>query len=165
MTVVRPAELDDVPRMMELEREAATAAHWTEQNYRAIFTEATPRRFALVVSENTPSKLVNGRQPVLGFIVTRCADWEWEIENLVVEAASSRKGCGSLLVGELLKMACAEGASALELEVRSTNSGAIEFYGRFGFKQSGCRKFYYSNPLEDALLLRLEITAATPEKD
>ena len=36
--LVRNAELDDVPRMMALEREAETAAHWTELNYNAIFT-------------------------------------------------------------------------------------------------------------------------------
>lgn len=162
MTVVRPAELEDVLRMMELECETETAAHWTKENYAAIFTEPVPRRIALVVERKTADSL---RSVVSGFLVARCADREWEIENLVVEAASRHRGWGSQLVGELLKIARAEGTKALELEVRCTNSGAIEFYSKFGFEQVGVRKSYYSNPLEDALLLRSEIRAATFEND
>jgi [ribosomal protein S18]-alanine N-acetyltransferase len=165
---VRSAELGDVPRMMELEREAQTAAHWTEQNYRSIFTETSPRRLALVVERvSLPEYLPELEHPeqrkLCGFIVARCVDTEWEIENLVVAVAERRQGCGSRLVQELLKRARSEGACSVELEVRCTNLSAKRLYGQCGFEERGTRKSYYSNPLEDALLLRLDFPAAASE--
>ncbi len=158
--LVRTAELDDVARMISLEREADTAAHWTEQNYNAIFTESSPRRVALVVEceeEATAS------QRVCGFIVARCFEREWEIENIAVALSARRRGFASQLVNVLLQQARQQGAAQVELEVRSTNLGAIGLYERWGFQKSGVRKSYYDNPLDDAFLYRLEIIAATPE--
>ena len=70
---------------------------------------------------------------------------------------------GSELVKVLLYRASEEGAKSLDLEVRSTNHGAIALYRRLGFSQFGKRKSYYDSPLEDAVLLRVEIATATSE--
>jgi [ribosomal protein S18]-alanine N-acetyltransferase len=37
--------------------------------------------------------------------------------------------------------------------VRASNSGAIAFYARLGFKSSGRRPKYYQSPEEDAVLM------------
>ena len=42
------------------------------------------------------------------------------------------------------------------LEVRESNQAAIELYRSLGFVAVGTRRNYYSQPLEDALLLRKE---------
>jgi len=39
------------------------------------------------------------------------------------------------------------------LEVRRSNLAARHLYDRFGFLVAGVRKGYYSNPVEDALVL------------
>jgi ribosomal-protein-alanine N-acetyltransferase len=67
-------------------------------------------------------------------------------------------------VGEALCEAVAQwcrerGAAELELEVREGNHGAIALYGGLGFVVSGRRKGYYSAPVEDAVLMRLELNA------
>ena len=45
----------------------------------------------------------------------------------------------------------------LLLEVRVSNMPAIALYNKLGFEQVGCRPKYYSNPREDALVLRKEL--------
>ena len=44
------------------------------------------------------------------------------------------------------------------LEVRKSNDPAINFYLKFNFKIAGERKNYYSNPIEDAYVMELEIS-------
>jgi ribosomal-protein-alanine N-acetyltransferase len=44
------------------------------------------------------------------------------------------------------------------LEVRKSNNPAINFYLKFEFRIAGERKNYYSNPIEDAYVMELEIS-------
>ena len=50
------------------------------------------------------------------------------------------------------------GASRATLEVRRSNDPARMLYERFGFSVAGVRRGYYSNPVEDALVLWRERT-------
>jgi ribosomal-protein-alanine N-acetyltransferase len=45
------------------------------------------------------------------------------------------------------------GAKRATLEVRRSNEPAQQLYERFGFAVAGVRRDYYSNPVEDALVL------------
>jgi ribosomal-protein-alanine N-acetyltransferase len=45
------------------------------------------------------------------------------------------------------------GARRATLEVRRSNAAARQLYERFGFSVVGIRQDYYSNPVEDALVL------------
>jgi ribosomal-protein-alanine N-acetyltransferase len=45
------------------------------------------------------------------------------------------------------------GATLLTLEVRASNQPALRLYARAGFERTGLRTNYYSNPVEDALIL------------
>jgi ribosomal-protein-alanine N-acetyltransferase len=47
---------------------------------------------------------------------------------------------------------------ALELEVRAGSIGAIALYSSVGFVVAGRRRDYYREPVEDALLMRLDLT-------
>jgi ribosomal-protein-alanine N-acetyltransferase len=40
------------------------------------------------------------------------------------------------------------------LEARPSNTEAIELYRKFGFQAAGMRRGYYSDPHEDALILK-----------
>jgi ribosomal-protein-alanine N-acetyltransferase len=56
-------------------------------------------------------------------------------------------------------------AAPLTLEVRTSNSGAIALYERFGFRSAGTRRRYYSDTGEDALIMwrESETTAGAAE--
>lgn len=142
--LIRPASLDDIPAMMDLERHAATAAHWNREHYARIFRSDTDRT-ALIAEDG-------GR--AFGFIVGRAAGDEWELENVAVAGAARRRGLGTRLVGELLEIACARGAASVFLEVRESNRAARALYEKWSFVPSERRKHYYSDPPEDALVYR-----------
>ena len=45
------------------------------------------------------------------------------------------------------------GSRRATLEVRHSNDAARRLYGGFGFVVAGVRRGYYTNPIEDALVL------------
>ena len=150
--LIRPVTAADVPAMMVLERHAVTAAHWRETDYERIFAPHA-QRVALILEE----------QEVEGFIVARRMGEEWEIENIAVAGATRRRGLGTRLLGELLDRARAAGASQVFLEVRESNRAARALYQKWAFVESGRRKSYYRDPVEDAVLYRFTFST-TPEK-
>lgn len=143
---IRPATSTDIPAIMILEREAATAAHWPTQHYEQILSSAAPRRGAFVIESGAA---------VRGFLVWREAGGEWELENVVVAAPFRRTGLGTTLLQELVKLAQTAGAESVLLEVRESNQAARFMYEKSGFAESGRRPAYYRDPHEDAITYRL----------
>jgi len=147
---IRLATPENVPQLIELDRASGTAAHWSAEQYRDLFRPdfASPR---VVLLAEAPDG------SVVGFLVARQVTPEWELENIVVSPPARRKGIGGALLQALLeavRQACGE---AVLLEVRESNECARRFYSRAGFQQSGRRKAYYPDPLEDAVLYRLSL--------
>src|SRR5271167_2996547 len=112
---IRRATHADIPALMALEKQAATAAHWSLQQYETAFSGEAPSRVVLIVEEEAG---------VQGFIAGRALGEEWEIENIAVAEPARRRGLGTHLLGEFLDLARARGASAVFLEVRESNLAA-----------------------------------------
>jgi len=145
---IRPAKSADIPRLMEIEREADTAAHWREADYAAMFSAKGVKRVVLVAEE---------RKNVLAFVVAQTATDEWEIENVVAAVDARRRRLASRLIERLLDLATARGAISVVLEVRESNVPARGLYAMAGFVEVGRRKGYYSSPEDDAILYRLDV--------
>jgi ribosomal-protein-alanine acetyltransferase len=143
---IRPATPADIPAMMALEKHAVTASHWSDEQYRRLFSESIPRRIALVIEEGSALQ---------GFLVARAVEREWEIENIAVAGTARRRGLGSRLLGEFLNLARNRGAESLFLEVRESNRAARALYEKWGFAEAGRRNGYYREPSEDAVVYRL----------
>ena len=141
--LIRPATAADLPSIMALERLAATAAHWSQEQYGA----ALGSREVLVLEESSTLQ---------SFLVGRRVNAEWEIENVVVAGPARRKGLGSRLIEEFLNVARSRGAQSVFLEVRESNHAARKLYEKWAFVESGRRKRYYREPGEDAVLYRLD---------
>lgn len=98
------------------------------------------------------------QQPVAAF----CAFWlvaeQAHINNLAVRPELRSRGLGTQLLEQIIVEAAHLGASMLTLEVRESNQPARRLYARSGFFQDGVRKNYYTNPVEDALILSRKIT-------
>ena len=92
-----------------------------------------------------------------GAIVGFCSFWrvldELHINNLAVAPANRRAGVGSALLSHVLQTGATLGAERATLEVRRSNQEARALYERFGFSVAGVRRAYYTNPVEDALVL------------
>ena len=148
---LRRATSADIPRMREIEQSSETAAHWSADQYDALFAADGQERVALIAAEESVDTVIHG------FLIARCLPGEWEIENVIVEGQYRQRGVGSFLVRELLQEARTAGAVSVILEVRESNRAALQLYKNIGFKQDGRRNNYYHDPLEDALLYRIKI--------
>lgn len=149
---IRPATPADIPVMMQLEKRAATAAHWSREQYERVFdgVGSPGARQATVM-------VIEAESEVVGFLVGRSVGAEWEIENIGVAGPARRRGLGSRLVGEFLDWVRAKGANAVCLEVRESNRAARSLYEKWAFVEAGRRRGYYRDPEEDAILYRLEL--------
>jgi len=99
-------------------------------------------------------------QPVAAF----CACWlvydELHINTIAVAADLRRQGIATALMSFLLAEGAAHGARRTFLEVRRSNVPAQRLYESLGFKETGVRKNYYSQPEEDALVLSLAMLSS-----
>jgi len=142
---IRYASIADLPAIMAIEKDAETAAHWCEAEYRQIFGEPLPSRLILVAEENGA---------ISAFLIGRKIGDEWELENLVVTATLRRTGLASRLIEAFLNILNHNGAKEIFLEVRESNLSARRLYENSGFIEVGRRRRYYQQPDEDALLLK-----------
>ena len=77
--------------------------------------------------------------------------------NLAVHQSFRRKGIGSKILLTSIDYCKREGIKTVLLEVRRSNKAAQELYEKYGFNVIVVRPRYYKNPVEDALVMALEL--------
>jgi ribosomal-protein-alanine N-acetyltransferase len=140
---IRCGALSDVPAILVIERLAASAAHWTPEQYQKLVGSGV-----VLVAEEAGK--------LCGFACAKAVAGEWEIENVVVAAEFLRRGVAHELMRGLIQRARKEAASAILLEVRESNLPARGLYLKHGFREAGRRRMYYTSPPEDAILYALQ---------
>ncbi|MBV8207448.1 MAG: ribosomal protein S18-alanine N-acetyltransferase [Acidobacteria bacterium] len=140
---IREASADDVMRLLSLADASPQAAHWGAGKYLERITAAS----GLVILA------VEGDE-IAGFVVARITAPECEIENLAVMPRLQRRGYGRALVRSVIGAARQAACEAIWLEVRESNQAARRLYAACGFSPIVRRIRYYSEPVEDAILLR-----------
>jgi ribosomal-protein-alanine N-acetyltransferase len=141
---IDPLEGDeDLDGVLAVEGESFTNP-WTKDMYA---WELQNRAVCHIFVVRTPE------QRVAGF----CAFWlvvdEIHINNVAIRPALRGQGIGSHLMQRVFEEAKRLGARRATLEVRRSNEGARRLYERLGFYVAGTRPSYYTNPVEDALIL------------
>ena len=145
--LTRPlASVDDIDHILAIEHAAFTNP-WTREMYLAELTSPKVSRFQLAA---------NAAGQVVGF----CSYWlvvdELHLNNLAVLPEWRGRGFGWALLSAALDDARAHGAVRALLEVRRSNVVAQRLYTRAGFEVVRVRKEYYTQPVEDALVLACE---------
>ena len=99
-----------------------------------------------------------GRE-LIGYFVLLVAAGEAHLLNLSIAESHQRRGHGSALLVQIMRMAKTRGADKVFLEVRPSNQGAKALYRRFGFRQVAVRANYYpaDSGREDALVLAIPL--------
>lgn len=82
---------------------------------------------------------------------------EGQITNIAVHPDHRRKGYGAAITRALLRHAKDARLNSVSLEVRASNTAAIELYKQAGFTEAGRRKGFYVKPTEDALVMVCKI--------
>jgi ribosomal-protein-alanine acetyltransferase len=150
--LLRPLQGRDVERVKAIEMAWPLLSHWDIEVY---FGVATGRQSAqgLVAVE----KDFEGSGLVLGFMVYRVTPPDTEVLNIAVDPVYIRRQIGTQLLHYLEMSVREEGVENIFLEVRPSNMPARDFYRKERFLEVGRRKEYYSNPTEDAILMKREL--------
>ena len=139
--ILREMLVEDLDQVMKIERELFSPP-WTREGF---FTYLTHKdAMFLVVEEKGEILAYCGLLMVLD---------EGDITNVAVRPDRQREGIGHFLMDSLIRLAEEQGVTTIHLEVRVGNDIAIRLYERMGFTRDGIRKQYYTDPVEDALLM------------
>jgi len=82
---------------------------------------------------------------------------EVRVMTLAVDPAARGRGIGRTLLQHALAIGREQGALRALLEVRESNAAASNIYTQAGFRRVAVRPRYYTNPVEDAVLMELEL--------
>lgn len=116
---------------------------WSRQS---ITEEIVSNKLAVYLSAKVDDRIV-------GYAGIWCVCGEGHITNIAVHPDYRGNGIGSLLLEGLIDIARKEQILSMTLEVRKSNLVAQALYRKYGFKDSGFRKAYYSDNGEDALIM------------
>lgn len=121
------------------------------------FTSPWTREMYVAELENVGVSFCYLARDEAGLTLGFCSFWrvldELHINNLAVAHAYRRRGIATALLNFVLNEGARLGAQRATLEVRRSNEAARQLYERLGFAPAGVRRAYYTNPVEDALVL------------
>lgn len=157
LTSVGPGEVylspmteHDLLEVVEIE-EASGLSRWGWEAYHA---ELIQGNSALMIVAHMRSLEQSGAPAHLaGFVAARLNADELHINNIAVRDVYRRYGIGSTLLQAVLKEGARQGGRRSLLEVRAANEAAQKLYQKHGFRVIARRSNYYSQPLEDALVM------------
>jgi [ribosomal protein S18]-alanine N-acetyltransferase len=150
---IRKVRKGDIDRIIDIERSWHHLSHWSiDSYYRLLNDDSFTSSFVAEIEDETI------RPNIAGFVIFHIAADVSEIYNIAVENNYARSGIGGQLMSAAIQESARRKARKVVLEVRKSNDPAINFYLKFRFKIAGERKNYYSNPLEDAFVMELEIS-------
>ena len=78
-----------------------------------------------------------------------------EIDNFLVNTFYRNQGIGNKLMTYLMELAKKLKVENITLEVRVSNTIAINLYTKYGFREVATRKYYYGD--EDGILMEVKV--------
>lgn len=78
---------------------------------------------------------------------------ECNITNVAVGEKFRNKGVASALIKKAIDDAIERNSDFITLEVRKSNTPALNLYNKHGFEKVGERRNFYTHPTEDAVLM------------
>ena len=162
--LIAEATEDDIDWILEIESEAISPP-WTHgallnEIYRDDSFFAAAFDMSAVQAESSAGDS-DSEQPAakrekgvgLGFVILRRAGDEGELLQIAVCKSARRRGIADKLMLEALGFAKARALKSVFLEVRKSNESAAALYEKHGFKPVRTRMDYYSDPVEDAIVM------------
>ncbi|HOE11690.1 MAG TPA: ribosomal protein S18-alanine N-acetyltransferase [bacterium] len=140
---IRPAQLEDLDRIMEIET-FSFSCPWSRKTIEEAILRG-PIRF--LVATSLPE------DQVVGYISFHIAAKEVHIMTLATHSTFRRQGIARALLEACIQEGKQAEAAVFHLEVRESNTAALALYRELHFKIVGRRPKYYFRPVEDALLL------------
>lgn len=138
----RKMTIEDIDQVHRIES-SSFSLPWTKESF---YYEMTENEHAYYIVAESGNRLV-------GF----CGMWlimdQCHITNIAISPEERGKKLGERLMKEAIEVAKANGAKTMTLEARVSNHVAQNLYRKLGFQNGGIRKRYYSDNLEDAIVM------------
>ncbi|MFH0942399.1 MAG: ribosomal protein S18-alanine N-acetyltransferase [Chloroflexota bacterium] len=188
---VRRMQRKDINQVVEIDREAFPGT-WPVPNYRrelenrlAYYIVVCDRDQTVPATDGPPiggfqkfvskvSQLIGGdglrrgnpagpgRELVLGFAGIWVLVDEAHLTNIAVRQSERERGVGELLLISMIELSQKLKTVFVTLEVRVSNTTAQTLYTKYGFKEVGLRRHYYTDNREDALLMTTDGIGSAP---
>ena len=126
--------VEDLDQVMEIENDLISPP-WTREGF-----------FTFLLKDENMFFVVEEKGKILGYCSMQTVLDEGDRDR-------QKEGIGYFLVDSMLMLAAARGIHIVHLEVRESNGSARRLYQRLGFKEDGFRKNYYTEPVENAVLM------------
>ena len=133
--------VEDLDQVVEIEN-SLFSVPWSKEGF-----------FTFLIKDESMFFVVEEKGKILGYCSMQIVLDEGDILNVAVRRERQKEGIGYFLVDSMLMMAEARGVRTVHLEVREGNDAARRLYQRLGFTEDGLRKNYYTDPLENAVLM------------
>lgn len=147
---LRPLELSDLDAIERIEK-ASYPTPWS----RSMFTSELAKPSSHSLAAVTPEGELAGY-----LVLSRYVD-AWHVMNVAVAPAHRRRGIASALLRRLFEITRDDARRGYTLEVRVSNTAAIQLYERFDFRRCGVRRGYYTDNREDALIMWRDVGEVT----
>lgn len=145
----RRMKAEDLDRIVEIEKDGFRHP-WSAELLRREMGHAWST-ILLAVEEDAAG------ERILGFIVFWLVHDEVHVLNIAVAMEARRRGIGRALMEEAAALGRRRSAAIATLEVRRSNTPAIELYRALGYRQVGIRPNYYTDEGEDAIVMILDL--------
>lgn len=136
-----PMAYEDVGSVAKIEKECFSEP-WSEDGLRSELENGTARFFTAKIAGE-----------IAGYIGMHIVLDECYIANVAVSKEFRRKGIAHTLLAYAEEKAKEEGCAFISLEVRVSNTPAIKLYEKRGYISQGERKNFYTDPVENALIM------------
>ncbi|HCX72595.1 MAG TPA: ribosomal-protein-alanine N-acetyltransferase [Candidatus Cloacimonas sp.] len=134
----------DLPQVLAIEQQLF-ADPWQA----GMFTEEIDKHEAWVA--------INELNQIVGYLTGWLVADDFSLNNIAVDKSFQRKKIATKLLKEIIKKLRTRKCKNIFLVVRESNLAAIRLYEKFQFVIIGKKKEYYQKPVEDALVMKLEI--------
>jgi [ribosomal protein S18]-alanine N-acetyltransferase len=147
--ILRPMTAADLPKVMEIEQ-VAFRNPWSQELLRRELGHDWST--ILVAEEPGPRGMV-----LLGFVIFWVVHDELHLLNVATAPEHRRRGVARAVLQAALDGGRQKRCALATLEVRRSNSAALELYRSFGFRPVGIRPNYYVDEGEDAIVMVLDL--------
>lgn len=143
--IIREWKYEDILRISEMEKECFPQEPWSFKMLASSFE-----------TDNFTGLIAEDGDEIIGYAGITLASDSADIDNVAVAEPYRSSGVGTALVERLVEVAKNRGVNKVFLEVRVSNSVAMELYIKCGFKGAYARTRYYSDG-EDCLVMVKEL--------
>lgn len=146
MTVrIAPMQKSDVESVIKIEERAYGEHHWSKDSFYGELSNDLAHYYSAFEGDT-----------LVGYAGTWQILDEAHLTTIAVDPDLTRKKIGEAILIKVIEDCYKNEIKYITLEVRVSNIPAIKLYEKYGFKSLGCRKGYYQNNNEDALIMWTE---------